>query len=257
MLRSVHDRAELAALLRKDPALHAYQLGDLDDFFWPFTTWYAHGETVALIYHGQPTPTLLAFGPDDPLRDLLSRLVPLLPRRVYAHLSPGAGTALAPAYTRTHDGGPHHKMALRGAPEGPAEGEPLGPADLDELEELYADAYPGNWFDSRMLETGQYVGLRRAGRLVAVAGVHVWSPVYRVSAIGNVTTDPAHRGQGLAQRVTAALCHLLRETTDVVTLNVHADNAPAVAAYRRIGFQIIGGYEEATYVSAGAEGSRT
>jgi hypothetical protein len=69
MLRSVHDRAELAALLRKDAAPHAYQLGDLDDFFWPFTTWYARGETVALIYHGQPTPTLLAFGPDEPLRD--------------------------------------------------------------------------------------------------------------------------------------------------------------------------------------------
>ena len=256
MLRSVHDRAELAALLRKDAALHAYQLGDLDDFFWPFTTWYAHGETVALIYHGQPTPTLLAFGPDEPLRDLLTRLVPLLPRTVYAHLSPGAGDALVPAYTRAHDGGPHHKMALAGPPAGPAEGEPLGAADLVELEDLYARAYPGNWFDRRMLETGQYVGLRRADRLVAVAGVHVWSPVYRVSAIGNVTTDPAYRGQGLAQRVTAALCHRLRETTDVVTLNVKADNAPAVAAYRRIGFAMAGAYEEATYVSTGAEGSR-
>jgi predicted GNAT family acetyltransferase len=107
-----------------------------------------------------------------------------------------------------------------------------------------------------MLETGQYVGIRRAGRIVAVAGVHVWSPAYRVSAIGNVTVHPEHRGQRLAQRVTAALCRRLRETTDVVTLNVKADNAAAIAAYQRIGFTIVGDYEEATYVSTGAERSR-
>ncbi|WP_239090887.1 GNAT family N-acetyltransferase [Asanoa iriomotensis] len=255
MLRSVHDRAELAALLRKDTALHAYELGDLDDFFWPYTTWYRHGDALALIYHGQPVPTLLALG--GRLGDLLTGLVPLLPRTFYAHLSPGAGVALAPAYTRSHDGGPHHKMALAGEPQGPAEGDPLGVADEPELTALYARAYPENWFDRRMLETGQYVGIRRAGRLVAVAGVHVWSPTYRVSAIGNVTTDPEHRGQGLAQRVTAALCHRLRETTDVITLNVKADNAAARAAYDRIGFTIVGDYEEATYVSAGTEGSRT
>ncbi|MEV0713704.1 GNAT family N-acetyltransferase [Asanoa sp. NPDC050611] len=254
MLRSVHDRAELAALLRKDAALHAYELGDLDDFFWPYTTWYAAGDAVGLIYHGQPMPTLLAFGPHTGV--LLTGLVPLLPRTFYAHLSPGAGAALAPAYTRAHDGGPHHKMSLAGDPLGPAEGEPLGPADLVELEALYAQAYPGNWFDRRMLETGQYVGIRRGGRLVAVAGVHVWSPTYRVSAIGNVTTHPAHRGRGLAQRVTAALCHRLRASTDVIALNVKADNAAAVAAYRRIGFTVVGDYEEATYVSTGAEGSR-
>jgi hypothetical protein len=40
--RSVHDRTELAAELRKDPALHAYELGDLDDFFWPYTSWFRH-----------------------------------------------------------------------------------------------------------------------------------------------------------------------------------------------------------------------
>ncbi|GIF76936.1 GNAT family N-acetyltransferase [Asanoa siamensis] len=250
MLRSVHDRAELAALLRKDAALHAYELGDLDDFFWPWTTWYRVGDTLALLYHALPTPTLLAFGPAAPLATLLDAMSPVLPRRFHAHLSLGAGDALAPAYTRVLDGGPHHKMALAGAPVGPAEGEPLSPADEPELTALYADAYPENWFDRRMLETGQYVGVRRAGRIVAVAGVHVWSPTYRVSAIGNVTVHPDHRGQGLAQRVTAALCHRLRATTDVITLNVKADNTAAITAYRRIGFTVIGDYEETTYAAA-------
>src|SRR5829696_8417682 len=58
--RSVHDREELAALLRRDPGLHAYELGDLDDFFWPYTSWFRHGDAVALLYHGLAVPTLIA-----------------------------------------------------------------------------------------------------------------------------------------------------------------------------------------------------
>jgi len=249
MLRSVHDRAELAALLRKDSALHAYELGDLDDFFWPYTTWYRHDDAVALLYHGQETPTLLAFADPEPLADLLRALTPLLPRVFYSHLSPGAEAALRPAFARDpHTGGPHLKMVLdRLAGDVTPEGDVLTVADRDELERLYAEAYPGNWFDPRMLETGQYVGVRRAGRIVAVAGVHVWSPEYRVSAIGNVTTHPDHRGHGLAGRVTAALCHLLRRTTDVISLNVRADNAAAIAVYERLGFVPTAGYDEATY----------
>ena len=40
-------------------------------------------------------------------------------------------------------------------------------------------AYPGTWFQARMLETGRYVGIRRGGELACVAGVHVWSPAWR------------------------------------------------------------------------------
>ena len=87
----------LAGLLGRDPQLHAYELGDLDDFFWPYTTWYRHGDTLALLYHGGDPPTLLAFAePDheDELTTLLTGLLPLLPRRFHAHLSPGAERVL-------------------------------------------------------------------------------------------------------------------------------------------------------------------
>ena len=119
-------------------------------------------------------------------------------------------------------------------------GEVLDADDLPDLLRLYAEAYPGNWFDRRMLETGHYVGVRRDGRVLAVAGVHVWSPVYRVAALGNVTTHPDVRGRGLATAAVAALCRRLLETVDVVTLNVKADNAPAVAVYERLGFTAVG-----------------
>ena len=36
----LHDREQIERFLRRDPGLHIYGLGDLDDRFWPFTTWY-------------------------------------------------------------------------------------------------------------------------------------------------------------------------------------------------------------------------
>ena len=36
----LHDKAVIEGFLRRNPLLHIYPLGDLDDFFWPHTTWY-------------------------------------------------------------------------------------------------------------------------------------------------------------------------------------------------------------------------
>ncbi|MFD0788427.1 GNAT family N-acetyltransferase, partial [Micromonospora azadirachtae] len=123
-------------------------------------------------------------------------------------------------------------------------GRPLSVADLPQLHALYAEAYPGNWFDPRMLRTGQYVGVHDGGALVAVAGVHVWSPAYRVAALGNVTTHPRVRGRGLGTAVVAALCHRLRDSVEHVTLNVRADNGTAVRLYERLGFTRVADYGE-------------
>ncbi|RQW83088.1 GNAT family N-acetyltransferase, partial [Micromonospora globispora] len=96
-VRAEHDRAVLAELLGRDPVLHAYQLGDLDDFFWPYTSWFRRGDQVALLYHGVELPTLLAFAaPADSaeLAALLTDLAPLLPARLWAHLSPSLDATL-------------------------------------------------------------------------------------------------------------------------------------------------------------------
>ena len=98
-----------------------------------------------------------------------------------------------------------------------------------------------------MLATGRYVGVRRDGRLACVAGVHVYSPTWRVAALGNVATLPELRGQGLARGACAALCHLLlRDGIETIALNVRADNAPAIAAYTRLGFEPVAEYVEAS-----------
>jgi predicted GNAT family acetyltransferase len=168
-------------------------------------------------------------------------------------VSVGAERALGKHFS-IEPGGLHWKMALTDRDRltsAHAEGEVLTRDDLTDLTLLYGEAYPSNWFDPRMLETGQYVGVRRQGRLVAVAGIHVWSPVYRICALGNVTTHPSVRGQGLGKAVVAALCRRLLKTVDEITLNVKADNASAIAVYAALGFTRIGEYHE-MWASAGA-----
>ncbi len=258
---SIHDRAALARRLRQDSDLHLYELGDLDDFFWPQTTWYGteDGTAVVLVYGGSNPPTVLALSRTDgdaELRALVTETLPLLPRHFYAHTTGGIEAVFQDGGYRPDgsSGGDHLKLALtspdalRSAPE-TAKVEQLTPADLPDVEAFYAASYPGNWFVPRMLETGQYVGIRRDGDLVAVAGVHVYSPVQRVAALGNVTTHPDLRGSGLATTAVAALCTQLLSSVDHIGLNVKADNAAAIGLYRRLGFSTVAEYVESGFIA--------
>ncbi|MFD0574246.1 GNAT family N-acetyltransferase [Kitasatospora gansuensis] len=186
-LLSLHDKAVLAARFERDPALHQLELGDLDDLLWPHTTWYTLGDDgpVALLYGVGDPPTLLGLGLPEEAADwraLTHALLPVLPRRILAHLSADSLQVLSTAYAvKRH--GTLRRMALTDParadrhPLGPWRPQPLGRAELPELTELFAASYPGNWFDDRMIDTGQYVGARDDdGSLVAVAGVHVYSP---------------------------------------------------------------------------------
>lgn len=250
---SIHSKEEIAAFLRRTPLLHLYSIGDLDDFFWPYTLWYAAKEQdqiaeLALLYTGQTDPTLLAIT-EQPgvMQDLLRSMLPLLPRHLYAHLSPEVESALSDQYMITPRG-LHYKMALLDSSgldnvDSSATIQLLT-ADAPELQQFYDASYPGNWFDPRMLETGCYYGVRRDSALVSVAGIHVFSPKYRVAALGNITTHPDFRGQGLATQATAALCRALLRDVDLIGLNVHASNSSAIACYKRLGFDIVTSYGE-------------
>ena len=250
----LHAKDEIEALLRRNPFLHLYAIGDLDDFFWQYTSWYGCKEDdqirhIVLLYSGTAVPTLLAYSeePVELMSPFLRSMMHLLPKRVYAHLSPDLMPVIAEQYY-VHTHGLHYKMALmqpaRLSSVDTSEVIPLAAADLDDLKALYQASYPGNWFDPRMLETEHYFGIRRNGRLISVAGVHVYSRQYRVAALGNVTTHPAFRGQGLGTAVCARLCQVLLESVDHIGLNVKADNLSALASYQRLGFERVAMYEE-------------
>lgn len=253
-MKRLTDKTIIESFLRRNAPLHLYELGDLDDFFFPFTTWYGHKinreiKAVALLYKGTELPVLLALDePGSPfMKELLNQLVNELPDRFYCHLTPGLEEILKEKF-RLESHGTHHKMVLSQPDKlkniDTTGAVPLGVSDKEEILEFYTSSYPDNWFDERMLETGQYFGLRREGRLAAIAGIHVYSPQYKAAALGNIATLPELRGQGLGTAVTAALCQNLLKTADVIGLNVKADNAGAIRCYQKIGFEYCGEYGE-------------
>lgn len=252
----LHNKAEIEQFLLRNTFLHLYSIGDLDDFFWENTTWYAlkHDtqiEQVALLYTGLLLPTLLALTDETTtMANLLQSIIHLLPKQFYAHLSDGLVSVLNKDYASEHHG-LHYKMALRNREclkkYATDEVIQLTIKDIDEIEELYRVSYPGNWFDSRMLETGYYYGIRRENRLVSIAGVHVYSKRYNVAALGNITTHPQFRGQGLSKHVIAKLCQELAAVQHI-GLNVKADNAIALRCYQQIGFECVATYNEYSFL---------
>jgi ribosomal protein S18 acetylase RimI-like enzyme len=252
----LRDRDVIAGFCRRRPAVHAYELGDLDDFFWPHTRWLGWRpdgrlEQLALLYDEPDPPVLLAFAeePGHGMVDLLRSVAAELPGRLYAHLSPTLVDALSPVVVPSAEPVAHCKLGLVDPTAleryDTNEAELLAPSQLVEVDRFYRHAYPGTWFQARMLETGRYVGIRRDGELACVAGIHVWSPTWGVAALGNVATLPALRGAGLATAACARLCRvLLDDGIDVVSLNVRTDNAAAIRAYEKLGFAHAADYVE-------------
>jgi len=109
---------------------------------------------------------------------------------------------------------------------------------LPEICRLYA-SWPDTVFTLFMFEHGVYYGAYIRGELVAISGTHAVSTRHQIGVIGNVFTHPEHRGRGLATAVTGAVARELfaRGARDVA-LNAREDNLAAIAAYRRIGFQV-------------------
>ncbi|MCM1975832.1 MULTISPECIES: GNAT family N-acetyltransferase [unclassified Streptomyces] len=110
----------------------------------------------------------------------------------------------------------------------------LGPADVPEMLDLVARTRPGP-FLPRTLELGIYLGIRRGGALVAMAGERVRPPGW--SEISAVCTDPSVRGQGLARRLVLAVAHGIRERGERPFLHTGADNTGAIKLYESLGFR--------------------
>jgi RimJ/RimL family protein N-acetyltransferase len=264
-LISIHEKERLASFLMRNKEANVLAIGDLDAFFWPSTVWWGWEEGdellgLALLYCGAGLPVLLLSSEIHQLhtQDFVNALTALLPQAVYAHLSPGVDQLFSDLYQLVPHGR-HLKMVFR-HPEkiqdiDTSDVAPLNREHLSAIEKLFSSAYPGNFFDVRMLDTNLYYGIWADGTLLCAAGIHTYSPQYGVAAIGNVTTLPEMRGKGLATKVCARLLSVLQTNVDIIALNVKADNAPAIQVYQRLGFETVGEYDECEmYRRRGADG---
>src|SRR5690348_5915501 len=117
-LVELDDRTTIAAFFRGNPGAHVYVLGDLDDFDWPHTRWFAwaHGERleqVALLYSEPSVPVLIAIAeePGASMISLLTQLLPTLPAALYVHASPPLLDVFRSRYA-VESAEPHLKLAL-------------------------------------------------------------------------------------------------------------------------------------------------
>lgn len=109
----------------------------------------------------------------------------------------------------------------------------LGTRDATEMITLAELTRPGP-FGALTVELGGYLGVRRAGRLVAMAGRRMHLPGW--IEISAVCTHPDHRGQGLSRMLTAAVETAIRRQGHRAFLHVLHENTAAIQLYRGLGF---------------------
>ncbi len=233
--------------MERDRLFAAYAIADMDDAEFARTRWgiAMDGETpvaLAMEYRGISPQHLFVMGDGDGLRGILRDVI--RPRAAYTATKPEGVPALTERY-RSEPPTDMIRMVVDRATFRPVVGEAvrLDVGDTRHLNRLYELGLTA-WLPPEAVESGVYYGVRRGTRLIAAAGTHVISPMYGLAAVGNVYTNRDYRGQGLAKVVTSAVTEeLLRDCPEVV-LNVRADNPPALAAYRALGYREHTHFEE-------------
>lgn len=139
---------------------------------------------------------------------------------------------------------------------------PTGPApavvELDEgdapaMRDLVARTEPGP-FAARTHALGPFVGVKEAGRLVAMAGSRMHPAPYR--EISAVCTDADQRGRGLAGLLITYLANGMRERGETPFLQAAAWNTGAIGLYRKLGFEFSRGVVFVAVTAPGRDGHR-
>ena len=113
--------------------------------------------------------------------------------------------------------------------------EPLTSDDAAEMLALAILTKPGP-FRGRTQELGGFIGVKREGRLVAMAGSRL--RVEGFSELSGVCVHPDFRGQGLAGALSRVVVARILETGDQAFLHAYAGHESTVKLYRSLGFDV-------------------
>lgn len=241
----LRDVTTLREYLADEAVLAAHLLGDLDPRYFELTRWFVvRGPSGALRgllmrYDGYSLPTVCAYGDAEAVAQVLAHFRRRLPERFELQ-------AFAPHLPalREHFPTVEFRLFLRMGitrqdfvwPQDDKQVRRLSHEDTADLVRLYARTGI-TFFDPYQLETGFYFGVRKDGRIVSAAGVHIVSEENAIAVVGNVATHPDYRGQGLSHQCMGRLVRELLKRVRVIVLNVEATNRTATRLYRELGFR--------------------
>jgi predicted GNAT family acetyltransferase len=109
----------------------------------------------------------------------------------------------------------------------------LGAKDAADMVDLTELTKPGP-FTKRTHELGTYLGIRREGRLIAMAGERLKVPGF--TEVSAVCTHPEHTGKGYARLLMMEVMRRIFDRGETPFLHVRESNVRAIGIYERMGF---------------------
>lgn len=262
MLRTLteQDRAEVAALLHRDPELNLYMLGNIDalGFDTDFCTFHGFfGDDGALqAVANRYFVNWVIYGLAEAKWDELAAFLDAQGDAERLQDNPGGIPSILPLLKRleVESVQVEELMRLDGADFAP---QPAPPgvtirratlADTDQLVDLYADA--GSMTRTRTgverpLRDATFMVAERAGVILSAALTN--AETAELAMVGGVWTPPHNRGQGLARATVSALCAHLIATGKTPVL--YWDFPAAGKVYRTLGFKPIGAWRAVRFLS--------
>jgi RimJ/RimL family protein N-acetyltransferase len=231
-------RKNLSRLLEHDRIWNAYAIADLDPVHDESTDWFLHEDSILLRYRGLEPDLIFASGNPTVIEMLVSELPP--GNYQYALKEEVLDAVLQRLSIDRSI--PMWRMALKSDPPTLVmsdEVRALSFKDLPNIECLMADHEdrPDSFMPAQ-LESGLFFGVYESEDLISMAGVHVYSEISSVAAVGNVFTHPKQRGEGFGTLAsTAVTTRLLARGIRTIVLNVSKENEPAIRSYSKIGFE--------------------
>jgi ribosomal protein S18 acetylase RimI-like enzyme len=256
---AIHEKGKIENFLNKtDKDNFMYFYNNLEVGFWENTQWFGlenNGEilSLAMLILKYETPVLLAscYHEDHIYqKDLIKRLYPYLPKKIYCHLDLKIAEEL---FAQTHDIQifPFHNMKLAhfdGVKRyGSGTVQQLWNKDTNEILAFLEVSHPDYLIDVEFINQGLFFGIKEESSIVSLAGVVAKSDKHSIVSIGNVATHPRYRQRNLASKTISALALFLQPKYQSITLNVKENNQPAIKCYKKLGFVEVGHFEEVIF----------